>query len=99
MLAAVSEARHPKATPAAMREVQESIYREKILRARAMTSAERFASGLALTNDAIQRHLEGAMSLLGITDVQLGWQEARRRARRIAHARGHGFYTTTPRHP
>lgn len=95
----VSEVPYPKVSLEGLREIHDSIYRERVLRARAMTPEARFDSGLALTNEALQRVLEGAMWQMGITDIELGWQEARRRIDRLAKARDHAFYTTTPPKP
>ena len=48
-----------------------SIYRDRILRARSMTPEERFESGVAQTNSAMSRILEGAMWQTGISDQPL----------------------------
>jgi len=87
---------HPKVSAGGLREIQESIYREKVLRARAMTPEQRLVCGLELSRESLSRVLEGAMWQLGTKDHERGLQEARRRLERLSKAQDHGFYTTTP---
>ena len=53
----------------ALKELQDSIYREKVLRARAMTPEERFDAGFEITKEAFRRMLEGTMWQLSIDEV------------------------------
>lgn len=73
---------------AALHQMQDAIYREKVLRARSMTGEERLAAVCDLTNGAFERMHEGAMWQLNTTDPELGWAEVRRRMERLdrAHA-------------
>ncbi len=85
---------NPHDDPAALKELQDSIYREKVLRARAMTPVERFDSGFELTYDVFHRMLAGAMSKLQTGDEEAGWREVERWMGRLRKARDHGHYST-----
>jgi hypothetical protein len=87
---------NPHDNPAALKELQDAIYRDRILRAREMSSEARFESGIEQTNSAMTRILEGAMWQTGIADVREGWAEVRRRMQRISQVRDQGFYVTSP---
>jgi hypothetical protein len=87
---------NPHDHPTALKDLQDSIYREKVLRARAMTPEERFDSGFEITSEAFQRMLEGAMWQMDIQDVSEGWNEVSRRLQRLRNAQEHGRYTTNP---
>ncbi len=80
--------------PTALSDLQDSIYREKILRARAMTREERFIAGFELTNSVSAMNLAGAMARIGTTDETLGWAEAKRLRARLNKARDHGLYVS-----
>jgi len=84
---------NPHDHPTALKDLQDSIYREKVLRARAMTPEERFNAGFEITNEAFQRMLLGAMWQLETDDVVLGWREVTRRLERLRRAHDHGHYT------
>ncbi len=85
---------NPHDHPTALKDLQDSIYREKVLRARAMTSEERFIAGVELTNLVSLLNLAGAMNMIGTTDEQLGWAAAKRLRARLNHTRDHGMYVT-----
>jgi hypothetical protein len=70
--------------PAAeLKAMQDSIYRERVLRARRQTPEERLADVFELTNSSFARMHEGAMWQAGITDVDAGWQIVRKRLDRL----------------
>jgi hypothetical protein len=77
--------------------LQDAIYRDKVLRARAMTVEERLAEAFDLTTEVFQRMHDGAMSQLGLSDEKAGWEEVRRRLDRLTKAHEHGLYS--PRRP
>ena len=85
---------NPHDHPTALQDVQDSIYREKILRARSMSPDERWAAGFELTNAVFERMLEGAMWKLGTKDVSEGWQEVRSQLDRLRKVHEHGLYVT-----
>ena len=85
---------NPHDHPTALKDLQDSIYREKVLRARAMTPEQRMADAFELTNEVSERMLAGAMSRLGINDREAGWKEVRRQMSRLRHAHDHGRYVT-----
>ena len=80
--------------PAALKALQDDIYREKILRARRSTPEQRFADALEITNSAFDRMHAGAMWQMGTTDPEKGWLEVRRRLIRLCRAHDHGRFTT-----
>ncbi len=85
---------NPHDHPTALKDLQDSIYREKVLRARAMTPEERFDGGLEHTNFVMRLMLDGAMEQTGITEASKGWAEVRRRMERLCRAQDHQFYTS-----
>ena len=80
--------------PAALTALQDAIYRERILRARTMTVAERVAAVFQLSNHQFGMMLGGAMHRLGTHDEAAGWQEVRLWMQRLTRVREHGFYTS-----
>ncbi len=78
--------------PAALKALQDDIYRERILRARRMTVQERLADVFELTNSVFARMHAGAMWQLNTTDAGLGWLEVRRRLARLARVHDAGRF-------
>ena len=85
---------NPHDHPTALKDLQDSIYREKVLRARAMTPEERLESVFELADFQIQIMHAGAMHKIGTSDPEWGWQEVRRWMDRLDHARDFRFYST-----
>lgn len=83
---------NPYDNPAALKSLQDAIYRERILRARKMTEQERLAEVFELSNFQFGLMLAGAMHRLGTTDEAEGWAEVRRWMDRLDRARDHSFY-------
>jgi hypothetical protein len=86
---------NPHDHPTALKDLQDSIYREKILRARAMTREERMSETFELSNRQFGMMLAGAMAKLGTRDENLGWQEVGKGLERLDRVREHGFYSPT----
>jgi len=84
---------NPHDDPAALKELQDAIYRDKVLRARAMSNEARFDEALELTNGVFERMAEGVMWQLGLSEPVEIWNEVRRRMDRLARARDHQFYS------
>ncbi len=80
--------------PAALKALQDQIYRENILRARKMTVQQRMAEVFELSNQQFGMMLAGAMHRLGTRDEAAGWQEVRRWMQRLDRVREHGLYVT-----
>lgn len=78
--------------PAALKALQDDIYRDKILRARKQTVEERLADALEITNGVFGRMLAGAMWRLGTKDEEAGWQEVRRGLDRLYSAHDQGRF-------
>ncbi len=84
---------NPHEHPTALQDLQDSIYREKVLRARAMTPEERFEAGFDLTNASFQRMLEGALWQAGTSCEKEGRTKLIERLARLRKADEHGRYT------
>ena len=80
--------------PAALKALQDDLYREKILRARRMTTQQRLAEVFELSNHQFGMMLAGAMHRLGTRDEAIGWQEVSRWMQRLDRVREHGLYVT-----
>jgi hypothetical protein len=80
--------------PAALKALQEDIYRDRIRRARTSTVAERLAEVFELSNHQFGMMLGGAMHRLGTRDEAAGWREVERWMRRLDRAREVGLYVT-----
>ncbi len=83
---------NPHDDPAALKALQDDIYRRRVLRARGMTEEERLAEVFELSNHQFGMMLGGAMARLGTTDEAEGWAEVRRWMRRLDRVRDHGMY-------
>ena len=88
---------NPHDRPIALNDLQDAIYREKVMRARSLSPEERFDGGMTHTNFVMRLMLDGAMEQTGITDIREGWAEVRRRMERLCQVRDHQFYTS--QHP
>lgn len=80
--------------PAALKALQDDIYRERVLRAREMTGEQRLAAAFEITNFVFGNMLAGAMWQKGLTDHEEGWQEVRRRLDRLSRVHDAGRFTT-----
>lgn len=83
---------NPHDHPTALKDLQDAIYREKVLRARSMTPAERLDSIFELSAFQFGMMHAGAMSRLGTDDEEAGWDEVKRGLARLARARDHLLY-------
>jgi hypothetical protein len=81
--------------PAALKALQDNIYRERILRARQMTVEQRLADVFELTNSVFGRMHAGAMWQIGTQDTEIGWQEVRRRLARLARVHDTGRFANS----
>ena len=84
----------PALAAAELKAMQDSIYREKILRARRQTPEERLADVFELSNHQFGMMLGGAMYRIGTTDENKGWSEVSRWMSRLDRVREHGWYAT-----
>ena len=78
--------------PAELKALQDAIYRDRILRARAMTMEERFEEIMDVSDHQFGMMLAGAMHRLGTTDEEEGWEEVRRGLGRLDQMRQRDFY-------
>jgi hypothetical protein len=84
---------------AELKAMQDSIYREKILRARRQTPEERLADVFELSNTVLQRMHDGAMWQMELTDEQEGWDIVRQRLARLRQLHEAGRFTNEPPAP
>lgn len=80
--------------PAALKALQDDIYREKILRARKQTMEERLADVFEQSNFQFGIMLAGAMHRLKTEDEAAGWQEVSRWMDRLDRVAEHGLFVT-----
>lgn len=80
--------------PAALKALQDDIYREKILRARKQTMEERLADVFEQSNFQFGMMLAGAMQRLNTRDESAGWREVARWMDRLDRISDQGFYST-----
>jgi len=78
--------------PASLKALQDEIYRDKILRARRMTVAERLTEVFEQSGYQFGMMLAGAMDRLGTHDEEAGWREVRRWMERLDRVHDHGLY-------
>lgn len=83
-----------EAEAAALKAMQDDIYRERILRARSQTVEGRLADVFEMSNFVFGMMQAGAMDRIGSTDEAAGWQEVRRWMDRLDRVREHGRYAT-----
>jgi len=87
---------NPHDDPAALKALQDDIYRERVLRARGLTVEQRLADVFELSNHQFGMMLAGAMHRLGTRDEEAGWKEVRRWMSRLDQLHEHGLYITEP---
>lgn len=88
---------NPHDNPAALKELQDAIYRDKVLRAREMSVEERLDEVFELSNRQMGMMLAGAMHRLGTSDPVEGWEEVSRWLARLDRVRDHGLYVREKR--
>lgn len=79
---------------AGLKALQDEIYRDKVLRARAMTCEERINEAFELTAEVFQNMHTGAMWQLKTSDSEAGWQEVARRLERLRQVHEAGCYVS-----
>ncbi len=83
---------NPHDDPAALKALQDDIYRERVLRARQLSEEQRLADAFELTNGVFERMLDGAMWQLGIQDRDAGWREVKRRLQVLSRVHDSGKF-------
>ncbi|RYD38396.1 MAG: hypothetical protein EOP87_01650 [Verrucomicrobiaceae bacterium] len=86
------DAMNPHDHPTALQDLQDSIYEERVGRARGMSPEERLDSVFELSDFQLQMMLAGALCRLDTEDEAEGWAEVRRGLARLDMARDSGFY-------
>lgn len=80
--------------PAALKALQDAIYRDRIRLSRMRTVEQRLGEVFELSNHMFGMMHGGAMDKLGTRDPVAGWEEVRRWMMRLDRAREHGLYVT-----
>jgi hypothetical protein len=78
--------------PDPLNALQAEIYRDKVLRARAMTPEERLAEALELSNDIYAWMLDGAKAQCDLSSDEDGWVEVQRRLQTLRKLHEHKLY-------
>jgi hypothetical protein len=81
-----------QSSPGSVKLMQDAIYRDKVLRARAMTSSERLDEALELSNDIYFWMLDGAKAQCGLPSDEEGWAEVQSRLQRLRRVHEHTLY-------
>ena len=76
----------------AFKAMQDAIYRDKVLRARAMTPAERLEEALELSNDIYGWMLDGAKAQCDLHSDEEGWVEVQRRLQTLRRIHESNLY-------
>jgi hypothetical protein len=84
---------NPHDHPTALKELQDSIYQDKVLRARGMSVEQKIDSVFELSDFQFGMMHAGAMHRLGTSDEAEGWTEVRLGLERIAWVRDRAFFT------
>ena len=74
--------------------LQDTIYREEVEAARALSVEERLHAVFELSENQFGMMLAGAMAQLGTQDEEEGWQEVRRWMQRLDQFHEKGLYVT-----
>ena len=75
-----------------LKALQAEIYRDKVLRSRAMTPAERLAEALELSNDIYTWMLDGAKAQCRQPSDEDGWAEVQRRLQTLRRLHEYKLY-------
>jgi hypothetical protein len=83
-----------ESNPDELKTLQDAIYRDKVLRARAMTPAERLDEALELSNDIYTWMLDGAKGQCELSTDGEGWTEVQRRLQTLRRLHERDLYKT-----
>jgi hypothetical protein len=82
--------------PDVLKSLQKEIYRDKVLRARAMSPTERLDEALELSNDIYTWMLDGAKSQCRLSSNEEGWVEVQRRLQTLRTLQEKTLYQPIP---
>lgn len=80
--------------PTALKDLQDSIYRDKVLRSRSLTPEQRIADVFEMAEVSIHMAHAGAMHQLGTCDPDEGWDLVTKWNGRLRRAHDYRFYVT-----
>lgn len=85
---------NPHEIPGALEELQDSIYRERVLRARRMTPGERLDAVFELSELQLEMLHAGEMHRHGLTNPDQGWDKVSNALHRLTQAKEKGLYSS-----
>jgi hypothetical protein len=83
---------NPHDHPTALKDLQDAIYRDRVIRSRALTPEQRIADIFEMAEVSIHMVHAGAMSHLGTADEDAGWQLVKVWNSRLRRAHDYRFY-------
>jgi uncharacterized protein (DUF1684 family) len=83
---------NPHDHPTALKELQDSIYRDKVLRSRSLTPEQRIADVFEMAEVSIHMAHAGAMHQLATSDPDEGWRLVAKWNDRLKRAHDYRFY-------
>ena len=85
---------NPHDHPTALKDLQDSIYRDRVLRSRSLSPEQRIADVFEMAEVSIHMAHAGAMNQLGTTDQEEGWKLVGKWNERLRRAHDYHFYVT-----
>lgn len=83
---------NPHDHPTALKDLQDAIYRDRVLWSRSLTPGERIADVFEMADVSIHMAHAGAMSQLGTSDPDEAWQLVKKWNERLRLAHEYRFY-------
>jgi len=85
---------NPHDHPTALKDLQDSIYRDKVLRSRMLTPEQRIADVFEMAEVSIHMAHAGAMHQLATSDPDIAWELVAKWNARLRRAHDYQFYVT-----
>lgn len=85
---------NPHDHPTALKDLQDSIYLDRVRRSRSLTVEQRIADVFEMAEVSIHMAHAGAMHQLGTTNESEGWQLVKTWNERLRRAHDYRFYVT-----
>lgn len=83
---------NPYDHPTALKELQDAIYRDKVIRSRSLTLEQRIADVFEMTEVSMHMAHAGAMHQLATSDPNEGWKLVAKWNERLRRAHDYRFY-------
>ena len=85
---------NPHDHPTALKDLQDSIYRKRVLHSRSLTTEQRISDVFEMAEVSIHMAHAGAMHQLGTSDENEGWQLVKTWNDRLRRTHDYRFYVT-----